>query len=114
MSELLTVMRRANEAHAVRFGIAVERQFTDADLECSNAALDEIEAKLYRGGSLIPFRVTVTTAGGTEQVNIIATDACMANMNAVELLFPGFDCEKIMAIKIKVEPLHVAQIKEAA
>lgn len=137
MSDLLTMMRKTQEAYCVRNGLQVERQFTDAELEYSNATLDEIEAELYPGMSreealgrlspeenamlarlnaqtLIPFRVTVTTADSTEQINILATDACMANVRAAEIMFSGFDCEKPMAFKIKVEPIQTNELRRAA
>lgn len=67
--------------------------------------------------TMIPFRVTVTTADGTEQISVLATDACMANVRAAEIMFSGFDCEKKpMAFKVKVEPIRAMACtpKEAA
>lgn len=118
MSELLTLMRKTNEAQAVRLGVPVQRQFSDDELAGSMELLAEAEAELYgldpRNRKLIPFRVTVTTAAGAKQINVLATDACMANVRAAEIMFPDFGCEKPMAFKIKVEPVNVVQLKEAA
>lgn len=136
MNNLLTLMRKTNEAQAVRLGVPVQRQFSDDELAGSMELLAEAEAEFYgldprdeSGGplsapevtrlrelnrKLIPFRVTVTTAAGAKQINVLATDACMANVRAAEILFPDFDCEKPMAFKIKVEPINVVQLKEAA
>lgn len=136
MSELLTLMRKTNEAQAVRLGVQVERQFSDDELAGSMELLAEAEAEFYgldprdeSGGplsapeiaklrelnrKLIQFRVTVTTSAGAKRINVLATDACMANVRAAEIMFPDFDCAKPMAIKIKVEPVNVDQLKEAA
>ena len=135
MADLLTLMRKTQEAQAVRLGIQVERQFTDDELAGSMDLLAEAEAELYGtdprnegvplsgierqklselNRRLIPFRVTITTTTGSDEVNVLATDACMANMRAAEILFPDLDCEKPMAFKIKVEPVNVVQLKEAA
>lgn len=136
MSQLYTLMLKAQEAQAVRLGIEIPRQFTDAELAESTALLEQAERELYGADprdesgcplsaaeltklrdldrKVIPFLVTVTTAEGATQINVLATDACMASTRAAEIMFPDFDCEKPMAFKIKVEPINVVKLKEAA
>ncbi len=137
MSDLLTMMRKTQEAHCVRNGLPVERQFSDAELEQSNATLSEIEAELYPSMSreemlgtlspderaalanlnaqtLIPFRVTVTTNDRLEVVNVLAPDACSANVQIMEMLFGDFSAAKPKAIKIKVEPIKGCELRRAA
>lgn len=116
MADLITLMRKTNEAQAVRLGLSVNRQFSDDELAANMAILAEAEAELYGAAhrKLMPFRVTITTSADVKQISVLATDACMANVRAAEIIFPDSDCEKPMAFKIKVEPVNVAQIKEAA
>ena len=47
MTDLLTLMRNIQEAQAVRLGIPVSRQFSDADLAGSMQMLEEAEIELY-------------------------------------------------------------------
>ena len=96
MSSLVTMTRGATEAEF--YGLD-PRDESGCPLSAPELALlREFDSKL------IPFRVTVTTAAGVENINILATDACMANMRALEILFPDFDGEIPVALKIKVEP----------
>lgn len=110
MSDLFTLMRKTQEAQAIRLGVEIERQFTDDELAGSMELLAEAEAEIYGTGP-ITFRVTITTASGVRRLDVLATDACMANIRAAEIMFQA---DKPMAFKIKVEPINVAQLKEAA
>lgn len=132
---LFDLMRKTNEAQAVRLGIPVSRQFSDDELTDSMQAMADAERKLYgmtedeRLGKLgeeeqrmlnelnrrlIPFRVTVTLPDRTEQINILATDACHANIRVVEMVFGDFDAEKPQAFKVKVEPVQTRSLRRAA
>ena len=134
--DLFTFMRKTNEAYAVRHGLPVERQFYDADLVESHKGLSEAERELYgmteterlgelsaieqaalndlNAKTLIPFRVTVTTDDLLEVVNVLAPDACSANVQIMEMMFGDFDAVKPRAIKIKVEPIKVSELRRAA
>lgn len=133
---LLDMMRKANEAQAVRLGIPVSRQFSDNELADSMTALADAEREFYgldpRDESgcplspveqhkldelsrrLIPFCVTVVTADRTEQINVLAAHACAANVMVVEMLFGEFDAEKPQSFKIKVEPVQSRNLQRAA
>jgi hypothetical protein len=52
---------------------------------------------------MIPFDVTITSAEGIQKIDVLATDACMANVRAAEMML--LDCDKPTNFKIKVEPL---------
>lgn len=134
--DLFTFMRKTNEAYAVRHGLPVERQFSDAELVESHKGLSEAERDLLgmqpaerlgelsaieqaalndlNATTLIPFRVTVTTNDRLEVVNVLAPDACSANIQIMEMLFGDFDAIKPKAIKIKVEPVKVSELRRAA
>lgn len=135
MSSLFDMMRKTNEAQAVRLGIPVSRQFSDSELIDSMQALVDAERELYgmnedeRLGKLgpdekrlldelnrklIPFRVTVTLPDRTEQINILATDACHANIRVVEMIFGDFDAEKPQSFRVKVEPVQTRNLRRAA
>jgi hypothetical protein len=136
MSSLFDLMRKTNEAQAVRLGIPVSRQFSDDELIDSMQALADAERELYGDMSteerlgklseeeqrmlnelnrrLIPFRVTVTLPDRIEQINILATDACHANIRVVEMVFGDFDAEKPQAFKVKVEPVQTRNLRRAA
>ncbi len=110
MSSLFTLMRKTQEAQAVRLGIAVARNFTDDELAESNRLLAEAERDLY-GPRLIPFCVTVTTESGIEQLHILATDSCSANVQAVEMKLSGINDKPF---KVSVRPLKTEAMRRAA
>lgn len=134
--DLFTFMRKTNEAYAVRHGLPVERQFSDDELVESHKGLSQAERDLLcmqpaerlgelsaieqaalndlNAKTLIPFRVTVTTDDRLEVVNVLAPDACAANVQMMEMLFGDFDAIKPKAIKIKVEPVKVSELRRAA
>lgn len=136
MSDLFTLMRKTQEAQAVRLGVDVPRQFSDEDLAPSMALLSEAEREILtmqraerlgelsaveqaalndlNAKTLIPFRVTVTADDRLEVVNVLAPDACSANVQIMEMLFGDFDAIKPKAIKIKVEPMKVSELRRAA
>lgn len=136
MSTLLDLMRKTTEAQAVRLGIPVVRQFSDDELASSMAELESAERELYgmkreerlgelsdveqaalndlNAKTLIPFRVTVTTDDRLEVVNVLAPDACSANVQIIEMLFGDFDAIKPKAIKVKVEPINQSFLRRAA
>lgn len=114
---LLKTAQQLQEAQALRLGIPVHRKFSNEDLAESFVCLEEAERDLHRAlsaGKLIPFRVTVTTASNIETINILAPDACAANIRAVEMLFGEFDADKPDAFKLKVEPMKQRELKRAA
>ncbi len=134
--DLFDLMRKTNEAYAVRHGIPVERKFSDAELVESHKGLSEAEREIYgmteterlgelsaveqaalndlNAKTLIPFRVTVTTDDRLEVVNVLAPDACSANVQILEMLFGDFSAAKPKAIKIKVEPIKGCELRRAA
>lgn len=134
--DLFTFMRKTNEAYAVRHGLPVERQFSDAELVASHKGLADAEREIYgmqpaerlgelsaieqaalndlNAKTLIPFRVTVTTDDRLEVVNVLAPDACAANLQIMEMLFGDFGAIKPRAIKIKVEPIPASVLRRAA
>jgi len=136
MSILFETMRKTQEAHAVRLGIPVARQFSDDELAGSMAELESAERELFgmkpeerlgelseveraalndlNAKTLIPFRVTVTTDDRIEVVNVLAPDACSANVQIMEMLFGDFGAIKPRAIKIKVEPIPASVLRRAA
>lgn len=136
---LFDMMRKSQEAQAVRLGLPIDRKYTDDDLVESIQALNEaehdLELELYgmtddeRLGKLgpdeqrlldelnrklIPFRVTITLPDRVETINILAPDAVAANLRAAELLFGEFDTDKPKAFKLKVEPVQVRDLRRAA
>lgn len=136
---LFDMMRKSQEAQAVRLGIPVSRQFSDDELVESIQALAEaehdLELEMYGSdprnegvplsapelknlheinGKLIPFRVTLTLPDRTEQINILATDACNANVRVVEMIFGDFNADKPQAFKLKVEPVNARCALRAA
>lgn len=134
--DLFTFMRKTNEAYAVRHGLPVDRQFSDAELVESHKGLSQAERDLLcmqpserlgelsaieqaalndlNAKTLIPFRVTVTTDDRLEVVNVLAPDACSANVQIIEMLFGDFDAIKPKAIKVKVEPINQSFLRRAA
>jgi hypothetical protein len=139
MSPLFDLLRKSNEAQAVRLGLPVDRQFSDDELVESIRALEEAEHDLAlefgtmsrdeRLGKLspdeqrllnemdskmLPFSVTVSTAAWIERINILAPDACAANIRAVEMMFGEFDTDKPQAFRIKVEPVKSRGVRRAA
>lgn len=140
MSDFFEMMRKHGEAQAVRLGLPVDRKYTDDELVESIQALAEAERDLAlefygtmstdeRLGKLgpdeqrlldelnrklIPFRVTVTTAKGVEQISILAPHSCAATIRVVEMLFGEFDADKPEAFKLKVEPVKLRELKRAA
>jgi hypothetical protein len=139
MSSLFDLMRKTNEAQAVRLGLPINRQYSDDELVESIQALADAEHELalelgtmssdeYMGKlgpdeqrllnelnrKLIPFRVTVTLPDRTEQINILATDACHANIRVVEMVFGDFDSEKPQSFRVKVEPVQTCNLRRAA
>lgn len=134
--DLFTFMRKTNEAYAVRHGLPVERQFSDAELVESHKGLSQAERDLLcmqpaerlgelsaveqaalndlNAKTLIPFRVTVTTDSRLELVNVLAPDACAAMMQTVEMLFGDFEVVKPNRFKIKVEPIKASELRRAA
>lgn len=133
---LFDLMRKTNEAQAVRLGVGVPRQFSDEELAPSMALLSQAERDLLtmtpaerlgelspveqaalndlNAKTLIPFRVTVTTDDRLEVVNVLAPDACAAMMQAVEMLFGDFSAIKPKSIKVKVEPIPQTFLRRAA
>lgn len=140
MSSLFEMMRKSQEAQAVRLGLPIDRKFSDDDLVEAIQALAEaehdLELELYGGMStdermgklgpdeqrllnemnrkLIPFRVTVTTASNIETINILAAHSCAATIQVVEMLFGEFDADKPEAFKLKVEPMKQRDLRRAA
>lgn len=133
---LFDLMRKTQEAQAVRLGVNVSRQFSDEELAPSMELLSEAERELLtmtpaerlgelspveqaalndlNAKTLIPFRVTVTTDNRLEVVNVLAPDACSANVQIIEMLFGDFDAIKPKAIKVKVEPINQSFLRRAA
>ena len=111
MTDLFALAEKQMEAQAVRLGIPISRRYSDNELAIAMEVLAEAEQQIY-GSPLLPFRVTVTVDGKAEQINMIERDSCSAIANALELAFA--DCSKPGAFKVKVEPLHVAELKVAA
>lgn len=133
---LFTMMRKTQEAHAVRHGLPVTRQFSDDELATSMDMLSQAERELLtmqrterlgelsaveqaalndlNAKTLIHFRVTVTTNDRLEIVNVLAPDACAANVQIMEMLFGDFGVIKPKAIKIKVEPIKASELRRAA
>jgi hypothetical protein len=133
------LMRKTQEAQAVRLGLPINRQYSDDELVESIQALNEAEHELSlelgtmstdeRLGKLgpdeqrllnelnrklIPFRVTVTTASNIETINILAAHSCAATIQVVEMLFGEFDADKPEAFKLKVEPMKQRDLRRAA
>lgn len=128
MNNLLNLMRKTNEAQAVRLGVPVQRQFSDDELAGSMELLAEAEAELYGldprdesggplsapevaklhelNGKMIAYHVTVTLPDRVETINVLAAHACAAIILVVEMLFGEFDAEKPQSFKIKVEPVR--------
>lgn len=139
-SPLFEMMRKHQEAQAVRLGLPINRHFSDDELVDSMSALAEAEhdlalemygtdprdesgcplsgpevATLHElNRKLLSFRVTVTLPAQVEQINVLATDACMAIVKAFEIMFPDFEDDKPQAFKIKVEPVKLASLRRAA
>lgn len=136
-SPLFEMMRKHQEAQAVRLGIPVAREFSDAELEGSVELLAEAERELYGidprdesgcplsppelqklrelNGKMIAFRVTITLPDRVETITVLAAHACAAIILVVEQLFGDcFDLEKPQAMKIKVEPVRARVLKRAA
>lgn len=136
MSTLFELARKSQEAQAVRLGIPVAREFSDAELAGSAELLAEAERELYgidprvesgcelsplelqklaeMNCKLIAFRVTVTLPDRTESINVLAAHACAAIILVVEQLFGEFDADKPEAFKLKVEPVKQRELKRAA
>lgn len=136
MSDLFEMMRRSQEAQAVRLGIPVARQFSDEELAGSMAELESAERELFgmkreerlgqlseveqsalnelNAGTLIAFRAIVTTDDRLEVLNVLAPDSCAATMQIMEILFGDFEAVKPRAIKIKVEPIRLEAQRRAA
>lgn len=120
------LMRKSQEAQAVRLGVSIPRKLSDEEIAPSMQALSDAECDLYgdmsieeRLGKLSPceqrllnemnlklitFRVTVTTASNTETINILAHHSCAAAIQAVDILFGEFDADKPEAFRLMVEP----------
>lgn len=137
---LFQMMRKTQEAQAVRLGLPINRQYSDDELVESIQALQEAEHDLalelgvmstderlgklgadeqalldeLNGKNLIPFRVTVTTASQIETINILAPNSCAATVQVVEMMFGEFDADKPEAFKLKVEPVKQRDLRRAA
>ena len=137
--DFFTIAKQVQEAHAVRHGYPVNRQFSDAELAPSKSLIAEVEAELYgqsplgelvgqlspeeqailgeiTAKNLIPFRVTVSIPGrAPEQIGLIAEHSCDAVTKAMEIMFPDFDSEKPDgALSIKVETVRRQEAKSCA
>lgn len=138
---LMDFMKKTQEAQAVRLGIPVARKYSDDALAESMQALTEAERDISRelyggmsaderlgklgpeerslleeltGKNLTAFRVAITVDERTELINVLATDACAATVQAYEIAFGGFYEEKPRSIKVRVEPAAVQALRRAA
>lgn len=133
---LLQTAQQIQEAFCIRRGIPVARQFSDEQLAESHTNLAEAELELYGrmtrdeqfgrlapeeqalldelNRRLIPFRVTVTMADRTEQLSVLASDACMATVRVFEVIFGDFDSEKPQSFKLKVEAIRRREVQPCA
>ena len=134
--DLFTLMRKANEAQAVRLGIPVPRQFSDDEIAESMDLLSQAERDLLvmspaerlgqlspveqatlndlNAKTLIPFRVSVTLPDRFEILNVRAPDACYALMQVIETLFGDFSTPRPRGFKIKVEPVKGCELRRVA
>lgn len=132
MSTFFDLMRKTQEAQAVRLGLPIDRKFSDDELAESMIALSDAERELYGldprdesgcplsppemqklrelEGKMIAFRVTITLSPDrVETINVLAANAVSANVLVVDQLFGDcFDTDKMQSFKIKVEPLKRA------
>ena len=127
---LFDTMQKIAEAHCVNQGIPINRQFFDGELEQSQKLLnnglsqeeimghlspeEQVALDSLNARTLMPFRVTVTADGLSEAFDVLAPDACSANIMAMEMLFGDFTAARPKALKIKVEAINGCELRVAA
>lgn len=120
---LFVAMQKITEAHCDKQGIPINRRFSADELAESAQEISEAERLLQDGGCplspderalfdeldrrTIPFAVAVTTPIGSRQIVVLASDACMATLHALDRLFE-FNTPKPQSFKIRVEPVKQA------